>query len=471
MNLNMIVSVRFTRYACILVLVCMLVLPAVYGLRAEDSSTTLDAETVDAPRDVAVARFMAGMTKVDITTDVNAQPVPLQGYFDRHRKPAVSVHDPLYARALVVEDPSGNRIAVVGVDLCYVHSEVRDRVVDRLSPYGFGEHNLLIAATHTHSGFGAFDSRFLADKIFSKFNPRMLDQAVFGISTAVLQAEQAMTQVEVEIGSTQLKGMNRSRRDPAFDFDVGGTGEKIEFDPEKYPTDRTLTVIRFVNMDSEPIGLLYNFSSHPTILSPKNMALSADWPGVAAEKIEKHLGQGAVVMFVNGSLGDAAPTPDWDELEIEWKNVHEYGDQMADHVISLLDSLKPMERKDVKARTQRREFTKLVLRGLGRMRLPKCISKAGYKRPDQPIQAMRLGDAIFLAVPGEPTTLVGNELKSLCRKDFHCMIAAPSNGYLAYFTMPEEYEEGGYASDSTLFGPKSASWIRQSMSRALAHVQ
>ena len=416
------------------------------------------------------AAFRVGLAKVDITPDLTERSVPLQGYFARHKKPALSIHDPLYARALVVEGADGARVAIVSTDLCYVHSEIRDRVVRRLARDGFHEHNLLIAATHSHSGFGAYDSRLLADMLFGAYESRNQDLVVLGVAAAVRQASQAMRPARIDSGTTTLAGFNRSRHDPAFDFETGGA-DKRTFDPDRYPTDRTLTVLRFTTPEGAPLGLLFNFSSHPTVLSPKNMALSAEWPGVACDRIEAAMGPHTVAMFLNGSLGDAAPWPDWDTLDKEWLQMRAYGKRMAEQVIKTTADLAPVTDAVVDGRTVRAEFAQLVLCGLGRMKLTRRSSRIGVKRPDQPLQAVRIGPVILLAVPGEPTTAVGNHLKSLCPKNARCLIVAPANGYLGYFVDSEEYEQGGYAADSCLFGPDAYEKIKEAMARAITRTQ
>jgi len=415
--------------------------------------------------------YTAGMAKIDITPDIQSQRVPFAGYFDRHKKPATSVHDPLFARALVVSDPLGNLFALVSLDLCYVHSEVRDPVVTRLSRLGFTEHNLMISATHSHSGFGGYDRRWLSKTLFGAFDQRLLDIVVNGIYSAVAQAKASMRPARVDLAFADLKGKNRSRRDPAFDVGVGGGKGTQHPDTSKYPTNRTLTVMNFSTVEGQPIGVVFNFSAHPTILSPKNFAISAEWPGVACDRIEKHLGFGSVSMFLNGSLGDAAPSPDWSTLEAEWKAMDDYGNQMADEVVGLLKASAPMEERPLVGRSTRREFSQLVIRPLWRMKLTKRMSKIGYARMDQPLQSYRLGSIVFLGVPGEPTTAVGNELIQLCPKGHRCLVVAPTNGYLGYFVDSEEYEENRYAADSCMFGPDAYEKVREGLREALKPIR
>jgi hypothetical protein len=416
--------------------------------------------------------LLVGMAKIDITPDVVNSKVTMAGYFDRDKKPATSVHDPLFARSLVIEHAKGQRIAIVSVELTYVHDEIRDRVVKRLAAYGFNEHNILIAATHNHSGFGGFDTRFISTKLFGPFNVHIQDLLVDGIVISVTQALQNLAPGKINMAQTQLAGMSRSRRDPAFEVETGGApAQGIAFDPEKYRTDRTLTVVQFQTLQGQTLGMIYNFASHPTILSPSNFAISGEWPGRTSTQIEKTLGQGTVALFLNGSLGDAAPTPDWSTLEQEWKDLVTYSDKMTDAVLALNKTVTPLDASTIKTQVQRRDFDRLRLRALGGIRLPKNATKLATIRIDQPTQAMRIGNLILLAVPAEATTAVGDKIKSLCSKEETCLIVGPANGHIGYLVLQDEWDEGAYAADTCLFGVEGSLKVIDGISKALQNVR
>src|SRR5215217_1069980 len=72
----------------------------------------------------------------------------MRGYANRAGG-VLGVHDPLYARALVLEH-GDRRVALCGLDLCGVQEDVvaaaRTRIAD-VDP-----DHVLVAASHTHSG-------------------------------------------------------------------------------------------------------------------------------------------------------------------------------------------------------------------------------------------------------------------------------------------------------------------------------
>src|ERR1700742_1544928 len=83
------------------------------------------AGPANAPEDL----WKAGVAKVDITPEL---PIWLSGYASRN-KPANSIHDHLWAKALVIEDHNGNRGAVVTMDLVGIPREISQTVCKQLA--------------------------------------------------------------------------------------------------------------------------------------------------------------------------------------------------------------------------------------------------------------------------------------------------------------------------------------------------
>lgn len=437
------------------------------------SAVQAGAESLSMKKDIEKPTpvFLAGMAKVDITPSLDNGPVYMHGYFGRHKKPATGILDPLYLRALVVQDKTGGLIGIVCADLLYFHDDLRVRVIKKMSRHGFSEHNLLVAGTHTHSGFASFDNTFIATKLFGRFDQRLADLIVDRTCEALTLALGRLRPALVEVSFTELDSMNRNRRDPAFDIETGTGHKTVKFDQEKYPTDRRLTVLSFKDISNVPIGTIFNYSAHPTILSPASPDISPDWPGVACSLIEDKTGYGAPVMFLNGSLGDAAPSPDWSEPEQERKDMREYGTRIAKAVIIAMETMRPLSGDKVQGRTVRKKFTNLVIRSLGKLKMPKMMSKIGISQPDQPLQALRIGQIVLLGVPGEPTTAIGNELKSNCQEGSTCLVVAPANAYLGYFVNETEYVTGGYAADSCLFGIDGVNQVRKGIAEAYRQLE
>src|SRR4051794_37854998 len=95
----------------------------------------------------AAADFRAGAAAVDMTP--TTFPVRVNGMFEE--RTATKAHDPLHARALVLDDGT-TRVAIVIVDSCMLPRELLDKAKGLANrSTGIPTEQMLIAATHTHS--------------------------------------------------------------------------------------------------------------------------------------------------------------------------------------------------------------------------------------------------------------------------------------------------------------------------------
>src|SRR5687768_15088909 len=91
--------------------------------------------------------FRAGAAAIDVTP--LKFPVIVNGMFEE--RAATRANDPLYARALVLDDGS-TRVAIVVVDSCMLARELLDEAKALASAAtGIPTERMLISATHTHS--------------------------------------------------------------------------------------------------------------------------------------------------------------------------------------------------------------------------------------------------------------------------------------------------------------------------------
>src|SRR5262245_53162173 len=90
----------------------------------------------------------AGFGRADVTTKVGCN---LTGYGNRPDG-ATAVHDPLLARALLIED-EGGIWALISVEFCYLMAEsiaeIRQAIQRRT---GVPANHVFVATTHTHAG-------------------------------------------------------------------------------------------------------------------------------------------------------------------------------------------------------------------------------------------------------------------------------------------------------------------------------
>jgi hypothetical protein len=107
-------------------------------------------------------------------------------------KPAQGVHDELTARALVLIPAEGPPVALVRIDALAVTRELHDFVVKQVDELGFRRDTVLISATHTHSGVGAYMRAPLARLAGTdNFRPEIEARIVSACVAAIIDAHRA----------------------------------------------------------------------------------------------------------------------------------------------------------------------------------------------------------------------------------------------------------------------------------------
>ncbi len=215
----------------------------------------------------------AGFGRAEITP---ARGTRLVGYALR-REPSRGQHDPLSARALVLE-AGAEQLALVVLELCYVGEDVvaesRCAIAEATA---IPAERVMLAATHTHSGPHDADP----DSWPGGLAPRLAD--------AVRDACERLEPARLGIGWGAIHGRSLNRR---------------RFED---PVDPALAVFRVDAVDGRPLGAVFTFGCHPVVLGPDNLLGSGDWPGHAARAVEEHLGRGAVAIFAQAGGGDVNP--------------------------------------------------------------------------------------------------------------------------------------------------------------------
>ena len=232
-------------------------------------------------------KLQAGVGKADIT--------PRLGYYlggwTRADRTAQGQHTRLHARALVLQR-GDEKVALVAIDLFMVPGGMVKHIGDALAARGFSEQNILISATHTHSGPGGFanfptlntaaPSLETATDPFSFarfFEPQPADPQLYRflvdqIGTAIRRADDDRGEAVAGWGRTLLTTLTKNRSLEAHLNNHGiekewGQG-KPEDDPEGAvhtidPNVDVLRVDKVVRGRRVPIGAWSTFANHGTV--------------------------------------------------------------------------------------------------------------------------------------------------------------------------------------------------------------
>ncbi|MDQ3644113.1 MAG: neutral/alkaline non-lysosomal ceramidase N-terminal domain-containing protein, partial [Actinomycetota bacterium] len=244
-----------------------------------------------APRAAEADGLRAGVGKADVT--------PRTGYYlggwTRADRVARGQHTRLQSRALVLQR-NGRKVALVQLDLFMVPGGMVRQLGQILAERGFSEGNILISASHTHSGPGGYANfptlNTAAPSIQTAtdplsfvrlLNPEAADRQLYTflinqIATAIRRADEDLAPAVAGWGSSQILGLTRNRSLEAHLANHGiqrayGQGSETE-DPGGY--EHTIDpAVNFLRVDKllrrrgkrvrMPIGGWSTFADHGTV--------------------------------------------------------------------------------------------------------------------------------------------------------------------------------------------------------------
>lgn len=238
---------------------------------------------------VQAENLRAGAARVDITP---AQDMfPLTG-----GQTYGSVHDPLYARALVL-DSGSDKVALIAVDATQLPNgeELIDAVTKELK---IPRAHLIMSATHDHNaptGGAPRDARYTAP---------YFDILKKGIVDAARQANSRLQPARIGFGTG--KAYVNTNRDEKI-----GEGYHMGFAPDG-PSDKTVAVVSVTNAAGVPIAVYANYAVHGVVMylartKDGQVQITGDLPGAASHYVEDRLGNGVVALWTSGAAGDQNP--------------------------------------------------------------------------------------------------------------------------------------------------------------------
>ncbi len=386
--------------------------------------------------------------------------------------PADRVHDPLHARCLVLDDGQ-EKIAFVICDNLGIQREVLDEARALISDEtGFPIENILMSATHTHSGTRARMPKFrpivvrgIADSVsdaLENLEPARIGWGGVEEPTEVFNRRWYVSDEQLRrnpFGGVDTVRMNPPRGNAALEKPAG-------------PIDPEVSFLSIQSRDGRPIALLANYSLH-YVGGVNKGDVSADYFAIFARRIGELLGADDadppfVGMMSNGTSGD-----------INNINFREAGGKRYDRYEKMTEVAENVAQR-VREAHDDIEFHDWVPLGSARRELtlktrkPDKEMQAYFARinaqdddapkyhrhertyaqrvqtllegPDEvtvPLQVVRVGDLAIAAIPFETFVEIGLEIKEKTpfNDTFTISLANGSGGYLP---TPRHHELGGY---------------------------
>lgn len=225
-------------------------------------------------------KMRIGFAKEAITPPLGT---PLGGYAGY--RPCAGVHDPMFCKAVVLEQ-AGVRYALVALDLLCVDEPLYGRIAQATAPLGIAKERLIVTAIHSHStplgvipGEGQLAAVNCADlgdeNRFAAYMETVIRRAGLACEAAV----SALEGFTLRCAQAPAPPIGSERH----------TGEKAAGE---------LTALEFRTHSGRHL-IVYSLPCHPTVMRPENLMVSADFVG----DIEGLTGADMAV-FLNGAAGD-----------------------------------------------------------------------------------------------------------------------------------------------------------------------
>jgi hypothetical protein len=372
----------------------------------------------------------AGFASIDITPHARQSLIGYDFRWSELPPGNDGVHDPLYARVLVLHDGKSPAV-LVSLDLCVLEIDLARhlrRAVARKIGAAFDR--VVVSAIHTHSGpfprlpaarktrgqsKAAAQRRKLGEEYAAFLEGRLVDAAA--------RASGLTYPVGVSAVCAPL-GIGYTRRVRTRDG-IKHCWNPLEF-PDLVPDvspDPTCTVVALRQPAGSRKFVLWSAGAHPVVLGKTSRVVSADWPGAACDMIDRSVA-GARSMFLLGAAGEVHP----------WIATQEDPAQI-EPVASAASSLVRL----------------MVESGAGRFEPDPSFAiatrtwKCGQRQLD--LAAWRIGPALLLFAPVELFASLSRELRARLKSP--AIIATVSNGWCGYWPDKAAFAEGQYEVDAT----------------------
>ena len=404
----------------------------------------------------------AGFAKRPISPAIGA---PLAGFAAR-KGVCEGVHDELFARALVVENDA-TAIALVSLDVLAVASDFVEKIRRAIAarvPIESGA--ILISSTHTHAGPVTISTFVNPDESVDANYMALLGNAIV---EAVEAAWQARFAARIGVGTGTMEGLGVNRRSK-----------------DGKPVDPEIGIVKVDDAQGRTKAVLINYGCHPTVLGPDNLLASGDFPNPAIERVEEQLGSASFAMYVNGAQGDISVGHSSELSAIgvvtpgrTFERAAQLGQGLGDAVLRALPGIVTRTRVHLQFETLTAglpikpypDAEQTQKASQEAQRKVEALSASGdsaeyrqaqsellyssitqfYARETRKytdgvlpinVQAIRIDDNVFIAVPAEVFVEIGLRIKNA--SPLRTFVAGVTNGYIGYLPSRKAYEAGGY---------------------------
>ncbi len=399
----------------------------------------------------AQAGWQAGATRQKITPE---RFLWMAGYGSRNH-PATGLLNDLYAKALVIDDGQGTRVAIVTLDLVGISPDLVAPITQEIEArYKLPRANVALCCSHTHSGPVVghnlrtlhYDQLDAAQQQEIDRYAGELKQAIVGLVGRAIDGL-APCEVSFAHGSVGFAANRRNNKEPEVPK-LRAAGQLVG------PFDHDVPVLKVVGADGKLKAVLFGYACHATVLDGYDW--SSDYPGFAQSELESRHPD-CVALFCAGCGADQNPLP---RRKVEL--ARQYGQQLAAAVdetlgapqtelsgkISTALDILPLELAHVPTADELAQDVKSSDRYVAaRARHYQQLASAGQKLESTypyPVQLWKFGPKLtFVTLGGEVVVDYVLRLKHELGAQ-STWVAGYTNDVMAYIPSRRVLSEGGY---------------------------
>lgn len=344
--------------------------------------------------------------------------------------PFEGVRLPLHARAVVIRK-GNHRVAMVSLDLLGLAGEAVGGMkqfkeqVAAAAGHAVRADDLVLASTHTHSGPA---SLALTDLIHTEDFKSWVGHLAQRIGSAVRSAAGSMRPCKLVVGCQSAPGLaiyrrimtNRGIKQPHVirpaDIVIGPEG----------PADDSVHIAAFADQSGRPVAVLVNATAHP-IHEMCLRQVSPDYPGEMSIELERRH-PGLVALFLQGAAGNInSPGVSGGAAD-----ARRHGQRLAELVDKALGGLRPVEGDELALCWR---SVKLAARDPSGQPVAEPLSIT--------IGAARIGNAVFVFLPGEPFIETALAIRKVPPVSF-MQVVGYAEAYIGYIPTDLAFDNGGY---------------------------
>lgn len=433
----------------------------------------------------ANSQILAGLGSKTITP---REPIQMSGF--ARSQMSTGVHDDLYAKSLYLEDGAGRKAFIIAVSLVYLTPELVESIRAEIAGRtGTDPGSVIFSCTHTHAG-PALAADFYTTPTPGSYPSYLVSQVAASAEAAYRDRQPS----RIGFGRTEVFEMGRNRRTLLY----GG----LHPDPE-------VLIMKIEDAGGNLRGVAYNYGCHPSTLDWQNTLISEDWPHYTNAEIAEKCSKGSEEIwtaYLQGAQGDinCGYSSELSAVGVDmpirnYEFIGKKGRQLAGAVLGGLAGIRTEMHLDISLASGffdyplRKEYPVTLDEALkeaeearnGLAEMEKQAAIAGTRRLDEarvrvfstsqrlaiarrrkekgwvPFlkiehQALRVGKAVFLTIPGEVFSEIGLRIKAESTYDWTFLLGiANGTGTSGYLPSAKEFIQGDYEVDGCIYEPSA----------------